>query len=449
MTRLQTLVLLGIASTVAPIGTAGAQDAEHVLKSTAVTLEPHFGTQSKDLTPFRRLGETLRIGEHEFQVWRKRKGIAVQKVAGRAASHTVAAARTVRLVFKSGGSKAPGASVHLRPAGKDRWEWAIVSARGFEVNGSRFLLVDVDADGAHDGFGTDGVVVPGVGVMLPLAREMIFGTTQLTFVELATDGSTAKVKVKRLAGTKEQLDAVALINGLRARHGLPGVRIDRKLSKACSAHARYLRKNGWTGYSNPHSENKGSRGYSADGHEAAQRSLIMGEGHGRAIRAFWRTFYHRLDLSDPRLDRVGISTGVGGLSVIDARGALAGNDEAGAGWKDPTLVPADGASGVPHAFCDAGEQPQPVPAPASRDFPLVALFAPDNWDVEDFSGRLVRLDGRKWVPVRTLKPEQRDFPRAFGLVPASKLAPASTYRVTYTFERHGTVETVTATFRTE
>jgi hypothetical protein len=281
----------------------------------------------------------------------------------------------------------------------------------------------------------------------PLAKEIVVGTSRVSIVDIAPDASSLTVEVTPIEGTREQLEALAHMNEIRGRNGLPGVVLDPELSAACSAHVAYLKKTGWSGYTNPHGEVEGKPGYTAEGHRAAQQSIIMRANHVTALDAFFATYYHRAPLIDPYLEGVGISTGSSTISVIDAKSGSRDRTSDDV-WDDPVLVPADGADDVLPAFCREGERPEPCTDPARRGFPLMALFARSDREVTEFRGELVRVEDGVEERVPTLAPASIGDPGMFGVIPEGPLAGGATYRVTYRFRLDGEATTRSATFRT-
>jgi hypothetical protein len=336
--------------------------------------------------------------------------------------------------------------VHVRRADDGTWHAAVLAGRRLTRGAFAVDLVDLDGDGAITP-GADGYRAPGATLTLPLGDSVVVGAERIAISEVRGDRLVGDVTA--LASVEDRRDALARINDLRLRLGLPPVELDDALSAACTAHAAYLRTNRWSGYTNPHGQSEERPGYSEEGHRAARASVIMGEPHPRAIAAYYRTVYHRAGFSDPFLERVGISTGPRRISVIDVQSASPALDEPHPEWKDPILVPADGAVDFPTRFCNRGEVPAPTTRPARRGNPLTLLFA--RWDhgVIDIRAELVRIDGDEQVEVPVLVAEPQQGSRLLGVVPEEPLASGATYRVTYRLERYEEPEqVVTATFRT-
>ena len=190
--------------------------------------------------------------------------------------------------------------------------------------------------------------------------------------------------LKKLDHTASQIEALFAVNRYRAQNGLPPVVLDDKLSKACEAHAEYLRVNHWSGFTDPHSQASGAKGASPEGATAARRSCIMKAAAAPSVEGFWRTYYHRLPLMSALLARVGINRGAL-LSVIDC----AERDGSLEGWDVPVCVPCDRSVGlIPRSFIEAPQEP--VKDLASRGTPLMMVF-PARCKVTEFGGRLFEV----------------------------------------------------------
>lgn len=436
--------LLLALSTVPPA--VRAQGSGVVLETKPVELTAHHAGQRDGLRTVHALPESFAIGEHEFSQTRLRGTLTLAVAPGRPPSKRIRGEKILDLKVptEKGTRKV---RVHFRNVDGDRWEYRMAEGRRLEVDKVSIDLIDANADGRIDTSGADVYAWPDSALVLPLTEEILVGATKLTFVEISPDGSEVRARVEPIAGAKDQVAALVLINELRGRNGLPGVELDAELSAACTAHATYLKRNKWSGYTNPHGEVEGQPGYSAEGHSAAQRAIIMRADHASALVAFFTSYYHRAPLIDPYVERVGISTGSHVISVIDAK---SGRREVGPEepWNEPILVPADGSTGFATAFCSSGEQPEPCSNPERRGMPLMALFAAPDHGVTEFRGALVRVDGDDEASVPTIVPAARPYSRMFGLIPAKPLAGGATYRVTYHFTQNGSQETRTATFET-
>jgi len=268
------------------------------------------------------------------------------------------------------------------------------------------------------------------------------------FVPGGPGGGDAKLTLAPLAGTEAQLGALARINLARLSQGLAPVRLDPELSDACTAHARYLAANAWTGYTNPHAQDMGPKGASEAGARAASRSVISKNPPEAAVASFLRTYYHRLDLLHPSLATIGINADPAGIAVIDVVGARDLPPSEGV-LTEPVTIPANGSVAL---YLDAkSEMPtDPVPAMMTRGHPLTALF-PGGGLPPELAGRLVRLGGRKdakETEVSVLLAAQRDVPYVFGQVPSQPLAAQAEYRWDLTWKGEDGPRRASIRFRT-
>ena len=167
-----------------------------------------------------------------------------------------------------------------------------------------------------------------------------------------------------------------------------------------------------------------------------------------ALDSFFRTYYHRYDLLDPSLARIGVADGPRWIVVVDAKNGVGEEDVKDLGWNDPILSPADGQTRFSPAFCNRGEAPEPVDLAYSRGNPLMANFTMDDRFITKFVGRLVQVTPEGDVPVPTMSPDQAHALHVFGVVPKKPLERDSVYRIDYTYEANEKPESATATFRT-
>ena len=118
------------------------------------------------------------------------------------------------------------------------------------------------------------------------------------------------------------------------RCGIGPVGLDALLSDACTQHAEYLRLHSWADRTNPHVQIAGSKGSSGEGAAAAMRSAIVPLSPEKAIREFWSTYYHRLQVQSPEMVIIGLNATPKTLCVLDYRG-LRGS---GSHWSAPVAI---------------------------------------------------------------------------------------------------------------
>ncbi len=184
-----------------------------------------------------------------------------------------------------------------------------------------------------------------------------------------------------------EASALAVINGVRAASGAPGLGCLTRLGAMARAHADYLVQHvgaaGETSTADRHAEVPGEPGFTgADlGARAAffgleHQAFWLAEGVGGkgdpadVIAAHLATVYHRSHLLAPGGRYFSYASATAGsqqsvmdtLAFVDIEGLV------------PVVFPADGAENVPLAFTAAGEIPDPAPAVATKGFPISVHF---------------------------------------------------------------------------
>jgi hypothetical protein len=419
---------------------APAADQEFHGKRITLAEPPH--SQLAAGHPVHPLGKELCIGGASFAMAGEGARLRVAPEPGLEPSIEITPGRPVRLSWTAGDAKR-GVLLTFSRDESGAWSWWASEAVKFRIAGEDFRLYDGDGDGLYGDFANDGWSTGDTDQVIPLAREFPLGANLVSIRSIEPDGGRIVAETSALPGTGPQVAAVVLVNRLRASNGLPPAMLDGTLSAACTSHANYLAANGWGGKTNPHTQNLGPKGASPEGAAAAARSDIQYDPPDVALRDFWRTFYHRVGLMGPALDRTGVNTEPPGLTVVDiARGYGEGVTVPGVGvireltgrvwpWTDPVFVPADGSTGLPVAAYP--ELPKgPVPDFGSRGAPLMALFRGGS-RVTGFKGTLEELDRKGPVPVPVLAADSSLYPFASGIVPAAPLRPRASYRAVFTW----------------
>lgn len=175
----------------------------------------------------------------------------------------------------------------------------------------------------------------------------------------------------------DQYRAVAFLNRIRGAAGLPPISRDGALSEACGKHLGYMVQNGLVSGAvgaRAHDEELGKPGFTAEGRQAARNAdIAFGNGDPRdSADHLLNTFYHRIPLLSPNLERVGIAhSREHRVAILDV---LTGAVERPVRRDAVVLYPAPGQQGVPPAFLGK-EQPSPVPERGRlRGFPVTATF---------------------------------------------------------------------------
>ncbi|NUN47285.1 MAG: hypothetical protein HUU15_00460 [Candidatus Brocadiae bacterium] len=169
-------------------------------------------------------------------------------------------------------------------------------------------------------------------------------------------------------GDERRLSIDAL-NGWRKRCGLKPVEFSARLSAGAQRHSEYLLRNEGhpsTDGLGAHDEDPSLPGYTPEGAHAGKSSDIGQEPPVAAMLGMLGTYYHRIPLLHPDLQRVGIGwaprpDGQGGWCTIDC---MSGH---GPRVDSPRIVvyPPDGSRDVQRAFDN--ELPDPIPPGEDHD----------------------------------------------------------------------------------
>jgi hypothetical protein len=233
----------------------------------------------------------------------------------------------------------------------------------------------------------------------------------------------------------------------------PSVSVDRDLSAGARLHSLYLAKNPHQAAAWPdaHEEYPDKEGFTTEGALAGTRGVIApGSSSAKdAVDAWMGTFYHRLPLLDPGLQRVGWSMDMG-FAVLDVASMVAPTEV-------PTSVvwPHDGQRDVPTRF--RPELPNPVPDADQSEwgYPVtLQVFAPEavkyGLDVQvrlhegDVKG--AEVDCHFSSPSKPTNPILAPE-NAFCLIPKAPLKPSTLYTAVATWPAGG--KTLRWSFRTK
>lgn len=224
-----------------------------------------------------------------------------------------------------------------------------------------------------------------------------------------------------------------IVDGYRARAGLPPVVLDPVLSRGCMEHAEYMRLNKDTDAMaglNAHTQRPNLPGATPAGAACGKAAdLFPGVSDlGVAVDGWMSGLYHRRPIMDPTLGKIGV--GYAKLpdgSYMAALMFVNRTDPAMTpAW--PVPYPADKQNEIPLDF--GNEVPNPVPGGGRAGYPITIQFPPfDN--VTRVAAKLTT--GGKDVPFYLSDPEHPAT--SFGqygvicLIPKVPLAPKTTYTV--------------------
>jgi uncharacterized protein YkwD len=214
------------------------------------------------------------------------------------------------------------------------------------------------------------------------------------------------------------------LNEIRRGAGLRPVSLNADLSQGCQAHAQYLILNPEVEGSAAWDEEKGHTGYSPEGKQAAQVSLVFFAEPQQALQEALARFLHRIRLLDAELSTIGlgIARNADGkwATVLDA---LRGREEVA------LLFPADQQQDVPLHFSGGPE----IPGPTNKQnagFPITVTFPPSR---EISKVQALLTEKEELVPCFVSSPEKSASPRtqrnSVCLIPKNPLKPNTLYQV--------------------
>jgi uncharacterized protein YkwD len=143
----------------------------------------------------------------------------------------------------------------------------------------------------------------------------------------AADATSASVSTQRLANA-----AICLLNQERAKHGLSGLRVNRRLSAAATRHARDMAARRYFSHDTKGGGSFADRiartGYSS-GNPSLGENIAWGSGNLGSPRAIVRSWMnspgHRANILNRRFREIGIGVAIGDVGV-GQRGATYATD---------------------------------------------------------------------------------------------------------------------------
>lgn len=227
---------------------------------------------------------------------------------------------------------------------------------------------------------------------------------------------------------------VARINVYRRAAGLAGVVADPAKNAGAQAHAEYIQTNA----EDPralglglHDESPTRPGYSEAGAFAGRHGVIaVQDGTPRdAVELWMATFFHRIPLVHPRLERVGV-----GVAERGERRVFVVEVAAEGQQTDFVAVPPDEAVDVPIAF-SGDELPNPIPRDDDGEagYPITVTFPP-NVRVEKADAELVDVATggvvAAWVSTPEHPADERAQQNTVCLMAKDPLRPLTRYTFT-------------------
>ena len=312
-------------------------------------------------------------------------------------------------------------------------------SRNAKIGKDAMFFFDVDGNGTFDDEHVDGWSLSGMPYMLPLEPEVVIGRSVFSFA-FVEEGKKVQWRRTPIAMDPAQWKTLEVFNTWRMMNGLPAVKVDPALSKACVEHCRYMEKHGMT-----HVQEADNDGYTAEGAAAGLRSCLGQDGPRQSVHMFYASFYHRLPLIHPGKSAIGIGsssryTAIDGLTTRAPRA-----------WKYPVIVPAPGSWFQLTHF--ARESPRPYPTELKPGFPITLTF--DGGTITNAGGelRLKNAKGRE-IPTLLSSPEHPAVKKrpanrkTICLIPRVPLPPGKVYWVHVTYELDGKQQEHSWVFKT-
>jgi uncharacterized protein YkwD len=232
--------------------------------------------------------------------------------------------------------------------------------------------------------------------------------------------------------------ALERLNYYRELAGSPPVTLDEDLSRACQLHADFLILNNAIG----HFEPEDWPGATSAGDWAGKKSMIYSVQANWPIYApvdavddWMYTLYHRIDLLNPNLRRIGVGYSIKKFKDNYQRKVLVLDCKTAVTWGEGEIrafrcFPAPGMTGVYPQFNDT-EVPDPLPTDSERGTVITfQLFGAYGSTFRDVAAQLTNLSTGQPVPVYLHTPQEpylpdRIYERGVFLIPKDIL-PLST-----------------------
>jgi hypothetical protein len=299
----------------------------------------------------------------------------------------------------------------------------------------------------------DDMLSPGLDGMALSYGPFIVGIPQALLLKvgqfsLGFDGTKTLLLTPDDLGAAQALVAeMSFFTEIRVRSALTPAALDPKACQACEKHCEYLKLNGMTDGNAglaAHEEQQGKPGYTPEGAMAgSQGDLSFGNTKIReAMDSWYRSAWHAVPMLDPGLSRFGIASKFNVVNLYFS--AMGGN-----GGGNSLPYPPDGALGIPRAFADGAENPNPVPGSNGGMGCGLPIFVRSGGTLD--SAELVDPTGRAVIGTSSCpaKPANAKWPTNSGcafFIPSKPLAPMTTYKASFKFQ--GSADAVVWSFST-
>ncbi len=278
--------------------------------------------------------------------------------------------QTVALTLARDDSKRPfPVRLFLRRQPDGTWTYRNVTQLAVQIEDEPLVVVDANGNGLYNEPGVDGMGLRGCTYLFPLPapdERWCTPKRELAGLEMGPWGEDLKASGRPLATA--HASGLPVLQGVieeRLKLGLTPRPEDPKLSDDLQKHCAYMSANDTL----THPEDKGKPGYTPEGHEAGQRSILsMGTPADKVAFGMGVTYFHRIDVirPDTLLFGVGYAGRYGG---IDGRAGMRKGTPKTC-W--PVLCPAPGQEDVPLRY--GKEAPDATPGDAEAGYPVTVQF---------------------------------------------------------------------------
>lgn len=233
----------------------------------------------------------------------------------------------------------------------------------------------------------------------------------------------------------EAAQYVESLNLRRKSAGLQAVVLDEALSRACTAHAKYLAVN-----CEEHTkrgkamsiEEKDLPGYSKEGAAAAAKAFVHLREPLDALNFTLARASTRHAVLMPHLKRIGVGFATGGpqgfVTVLDKDSGLKGK------LTEIFVYPGEGQTDVPLQMEVDNPNPVPQDPDGSAGYP-VSVFFPQGTGIKDVSATMKDSAGvvvEVWLSSPDTHPKDMPWPSSILVIARDKLQPKTPYTVTVT-----------------
>jgi len=309
------------------------------------------------------------------------------------------------------------------------------SAFQAKFGGETILFFDMNGDDMLTS-GQDGMALSYGPFIVGIPQALLLKIGQFT---LGFEGTKTLLLTSDDLGAAQAIVAEAsFLTEIRGRSALTPASLDPKACLACEKHCTYLKQNGMADGNAglaAHQEDPGKPGYTPEGAAAgSQGDLSFGNTKIHdALDQWYRSAWHAVPMLDPGLSRFGIASKFNVVNLYFS--AMGGN-----GGGNSLPYPPDGAVGIPRAFADGAENPNPVPGSNGGmgcGLPLFVRggFTLESAEILDPTGRAV--PGTSSSPAKPANPQWPTNSGCAFFIPSKPLAPATTYKATFKFQGGG------------